>query len=238
MPAYRKGTTPEGEMQRIREAFASATAAIKAWPNAAEAWRAAGELGDLTRQLQGEAADFRGHLADYIGTYHGLTLAELASFLGLSRPAASQLIKRARERGDPVSEVTSIPEPLPVVLAIITSERGVVVAKRNDGIPPWVFPGGEIAAGQSPDAAARRRVADEAGLQVTGTTFIGRRIHPKTSRVMVYVHAAVAGGDVQSSDPDIELARWASIDETRDLMPDMFGPVRQFLDQLQAAQQG
>jgi 8-oxo-dGTP diphosphatase len=238
MVAYRKGTTPESEMARVREAFASATAAIKAWPDAGEAWQAAGALGDLTRELQGEAADFRGYLAAYIAEYHGLSMAELASFLGMSRPAASQIIKRARERGDPVTEPTSLPEPLPVVLAIITSEQGVVVAKRRDGIPPWVFPGGEIQPGESPADAARRRVADEAGLQVTATTFIGRRIHPKTSRLMVYVHAAVTGGDVTAGDPeDIELARWASIDETRDLMPDMYGPVRQYLDQLQAAAQ-
>jgi len=237
MAAYRKGTTPEGEMQRVREAFASATAAIKAWPDAAEAWQAAGLLGDLTRQLQGEAADFRGYLAAYIAQYHGLSMAELAAFLGVSRAKASQIVKRAREKGDPVTEPTSVPEPLPVVLAVITSERGVVVAKRRDGIPPWVFPGGEIQPGESPDQAARRRVADEAGLAVTSTAFIGRRVHPKTSRLMVYVHAA-AEGEVTAGDPeDIELARWASIDETRDLMPDMYGPVRQYLDQLQAAAQ-
>ena len=237
MAGYRKGTTPQGEMQRVREAFARAAAAIKAWPNAAEAWQAAGELGDLTRELQTEAADFRGYLAAYIAQYHGLSMAELAAFLDVSRAKASQMVNRARQKGDPVTEPTSLPEPLPVVLAVITSERGVVVAKRRDGIPPWVFPGGEIQPGESPDQAARRRVADEAGLEVTATAFIGRRIHPKTSRLMVYVHATATGGEVTAAgDPeDIELSRWASIDETRELMPDMYGPVRQYLDQLAAA---
>ena len=240
MVGYRKGTTPASEMDRVRQAFASATAAIKAWPDAMEAWAAAGQLGDLARELQTEAADFRGFLAAYLADYHGLSTTELAALLGTSRPRASQIINRARERGNPVTEPTSVPEPLPVVLAIITSDQGVVVAKRRDGIPPWVFPGGEIQPGESSGEAARRRVADEAGLTVESTRFIGRRVHPKTSRLMVYVHAAVAPGDVSAAgDPDdIELSRWASFDETRDLMPDMYGPVRQYLDQLQLAAEG
>ena len=37
-------------------------------------------------------------------------------------------------------------------------------------------------------------------------------------------------------DPDdLDEVRWASIDETRELMPDMYGPVRQYLDELQRA---
>ena len=237
MVGYRKGTTPRGEMTRVREAFASATAAIFAWPDAAEAWAAASELGDLTRDLQREAADFRGYLAAYLADYHGLSIAELASAFGMSRPAASQLIKRARERGNPVTEPTSLPELPHVVLGIVTSERGVLVAKRADGIPPWVFPGGEIDQGESSGDAARRRVSAETGLAVTSTRFIGRRIHPKTSRVMVYVHATVEPGEPALGDPeDLTEVRWASIDETRDLMPDMYGPVRQYLDELQRGQ--
>ena len=64
--------------------------------------------------------------------------------------------------------------------------------------------------------------------------FIGRRIHPKTSRHMVYGHVEVSEGEPQLGDPDdLELVRWASIDETRELMPDMYPPVRQYLDELQ-----
>ena len=64
--------------------------------------------------------------------------------------------------------------------------------------------------------------------------FIGRRIHPKTSRVMVYGHVEVGPGEPQNGDPDdLAEVRWASIDETRSLMPDMYGPVRQYLDELQ-----
>src|ERR1039457_6652129 len=59
MPGYEKGSTPEGEMAHLREASARATTAIKAWPNATEAWKAANALTDLTRDLTGEAGEFR-----------------------------------------------------------------------------------------------------------------------------------------------------------------------------------
>jgi 8-oxo-dGTP diphosphatase len=224
-------------MARIREAFFRATAAIKAWPDAREAKDAAMALSDLTRDLQREAAEFRGHLAAYLMDYHGLTVTELAAFLGVSRPRASQIISAARERENPVTEPLTLPEQPHIALAVITSDQGVLIAKRRDGIPPWTFLGGEFLAGETGEQALRRKVAAEAGLNVTSVRFIGRRLHPKTSRVVVYGHVEVGPGEPQLGDPeDLEEVRWASIDETRDLMPDMYGPVRQYLDELQREQ--
>jgi 8-oxo-dGTP diphosphatase len=146
------------------------------------------------------------------------------------------MIALAREKGNPVTEPTTLPEQPHVALAIITSDEGVLVAKRRDGIPPWTFLGGEIQPGESSGDALRRRVQAESALTVTSVRFIGRRIHPKTSRVMVYGHVAVEPGPPVLSDPeDLSEVRWVPIDETRDLMPDMYGPVRQYLDELQRA---
>ena len=233
MPGYEKGSTPAGEMAHVREAFALATAAIKAWPDAQEARDAADDLQALVRDLQKEAADFRGYLAAYLMDAHGMTITELAAFLGVSRPRASQIISAAREKGNPVTEPLTLPEKPPVALAVITSDRGVLIAKRRDGIPPWTFLGGDIEPNEPPADALRRRVQAESGLEVTSVRFIGRRIHPKTSRHMVYGHVEVNEGEPQLGDPeDLELVKWASIDETRELMPDMYGPVRAYLDEL------
>jgi ADP-ribose pyrophosphatase YjhB (NUDIX family) len=234
MPGYEKGTTPSGEMAHVQEAFAKATAAIYAWPDAQEARDAADELQVIIKDLQRQAAEFRGYLAAYLMDTHGMTITELAAFLGVSRPRASQIISVARERGNPVTEPLTLPEQPHVALAIITSDKGVLVAKRRDGIPPWTFIGGEILAGETSGDALRRKVQDEAGLPVTAVRFIGRRIHPKTSRVMVYGHVEVGPGEPELGDPaDLSEVRWVSIDETRDLMPDMYGPVRQYLDEFQ-----
>lgn len=234
MVGYEKGTTPAGEMAHVREAFAKAAAAIQAWPDAQEARDAADDLQRLVRDLQKEAAEFRGFLAAYLMDTHGMTITELAAFLGVSRPRASQIISAARERGNPVTEPLTLPEQPHVALAIITSDQGVLVAKRRDGIPPWTFLGGEFQPGETGEQALRRKVQDEAGLTVTSVRFIGRRLHPKTSRVMVYGHVEVEPGEPHLGDPqDLAEVRWASIDETRELMPDMYGPVRQYLDELQ-----
>lgn len=235
---YVKGSTPDGEMQAMREAFARATAAIYAWPNAAEAWQDVERLTKLAGELRGETADFRAYLAAYLLDYHGLTERELAAFMGVTSTRAGQIIKRGRkirkEKGNPVTEPATLPEQPHVALAIITSDRGVLVAKRKDGIPPWTFLGGDVEPGESSADAMRRRVQAEAGLPVTSVHFIGRRIHPKTSRVMVYGHVEVGEGEPQLGDPDdLAEVKWASIDETRDLMPDMYGPVRMYLDELQ-----
>ncbi|MCW2901809.1 MAG: hydrolase [Streptosporangiaceae bacterium] len=233
MTGYTQGSTPSGEMAQIREAFARAAAAIKAWPNTTEAWQAANELSDLAGQLRGEAAEFRGYLAAYLLDYHNVTTTEIASFMGVSRARASQMITKARKRGNPVTEPLSLPEQPHVALAVITSDRGVLIAKRVDGIPPYTFLGGEILDGETSGDALRRRVQAEAGLPVTSVHFIGRRIHPKTSRVMVYGHVEVGPGEPQLGDPDdLSEVRWVSVDETRELMPDMYGPVRQYLDEL------
>lgn len=234
MPGYEKGTTPEGEMDHIQQAFSRATAAIYAWPDAAEAREAADRLQELVGDLRRQAAEFRGHLAVYLMDAHGLSITELAAFLGVSRPRASQIISLAREKGNPVTEPLTLPEQPHVALAIITSDQGVLIARRHDGIPPWTFLGGEIRAGETSGDALRRKVQDEAGLTVTSVRFIGRRIHPKTSRVMVYGHVETGPGEPRNGDPDdLAEVRWATVDETRSLMPDMYGPVRQYLDELQ-----
>jgi 8-oxo-dGTP diphosphatase len=234
MPGYEKGTTPKGEMAHMQEAFARATAAIQAQPGAGEAWKSANDLADFVRDLGTQAADFRAYIAAFLLDYHHVTIEELAAFMGVTRARASQLVKRAREKGNPVNEPTTLPEQPHVALAIITSEQGVLIARRKDGIPPWTFLGGEIREGESSGDALRRRVEAEAGLTVTDIHFIGRRLHPKTSRVMVYAHVAVQPGEPRLGDPDdLAEVRWVSIDETRDKMPDMYSPVRQYLDDWQ-----
>jgi 8-oxo-dGTP pyrophosphatase MutT (NUDIX family) len=125
------------------------------------------------------------------------------------------------------------PEPQPVVAAIVTSEHGVLVGRRNDGKPPWTFIAGEIEPGESPADAGIREVKEEAGLLVAAGPEIGRRVHPATGRTMIYIAARTTHGtDIFVGDRD-ELAevRWVSLGEADQLMQPygMFGPVREYL---------
>lgn len=123
------------------------------------------------------------------------------------------------------------PEAQPVVAAIVTSHRGVLASRRHDGKPPWGFIAGEIEPGESPADAAVREVKEETGLRVQYSKILGRRVHPKTGRTMVYLACRpVEGTDVFVGDTQ-ELAevRWLAFHEADQLLPGMFEPVRTYL---------
>lgn len=131
-----------------------------------------------------------------------------------------------------MTEQPTTPEAQPVVAAIVTSNLGVLVGKRNDGRPPWTFIAGEIKPGESPADAAVREVKEETDLRVRYSKIIGRRVHPKTGRTMIYLACSpTEGTDVFVGDPD-ELAevRWISLTEAHDLLPGLFEPVRAHLE--------
>jgi 8-oxo-dGTP diphosphatase len=127
-----------------------------------------------------------------------------------------------------------------VALAVITHDGLVLLGRRADGIPPWVFPGGKIEPGESPEDAAVRETLEETGLRVRVTGVIGRRVHPRTGVLIVYVvaePASVPGAQIgtQSAnfagqeDPELTEVRWVSAEVAGKLMGDMYESVRQFL---------
>lgn len=135
----------------------------------------------------------------------------------------------------PVPEPANAPEHQPVVAAIVTSHLGVLCGRRNDGRPPWTFIAGEIEPGESQLDAAIREVKEETGLEVRGGgREIGRRVHPKTRRTMIYLACSPVGGtDVIVGDPE-ELAevRWLSLADVDELMPGVYEPVREHLGRM------
>jgi 8-oxo-dGTP pyrophosphatase MutT (NUDIX family) len=143
-------------------------------------------------------------------------------------------------KGEHVPEEATKPEPSPVVAGIVTSRLGVLIGKRNDGKPPWTFIAGEIEPGESPADAVIREVKEETGLLVrTAEHEIGRRVHPKTGRTMIYLACYPTGKtDVFVGDED-ELAevKWASLREAEELLPGMFEPVVAHLHRELAAEE-
>jgi 8-oxo-dGTP pyrophosphatase MutT (NUDIX family) len=158
------------------------------------------------------------------------------------RPAAEEQLRTERARtgtpspttaGEPMTEPATTPEPQPVAAAIVTSSRGVLAGRRNDGKPPWTFIAGEVEPGETAPFAAVREVKEETGLEVRAGSEIGRRVHPRTGRTMIYVAAEPERPD----DLDVfvgdtrELAevRWLTLAEADELLPGMFEPVREYL---------
>lgn len=153
-----------------------------------------------------------------------------------------ELIEEVRRRmsrhNNPAEEIEHVPEEAtkperpPVVAAIVTCERGVLIGRRHDGKPPWTFIAGEVEPGESIADAAVREVKEEAGLRVVAAEReIARRVHPKTGRTMVYLPCSPTGHtDVFVGDPE-ELAevKWATLAEAEALLPGMFEPVHRYL---------
>lgn len=145
------------------------------------------------------------------------------------RDAERQAQYDAMHRNTPTEET----ELQPVVAAIVTSDLGVLVGRRNDGKPPWTFIAGEQEPGERVEDTAIREVKEETGLRIETGTIIGERVHPKTGRTMIYMAARPTHGtDVFVGDAD-ELAevRWISLAELDGLMGagNIFEPVHQHL---------
>lgn len=233
MAGYQKGTTARAEITDIRSAVARAAAAMQAWPDVMEAFADASELGELGRQISAEAGQFRAWLAAQIVDERGMSQSQLAEVLGITPGRVAQLVRDGRrQKGNPMTDPGTLPELPHVALAIITSPRGVLIEGRRDKIPPWTFPAGEVEAGETAAACLQRKVPAETGISITPTVMLGRRIHPRTGRVMVYITAtADTDAEPQVLDTaDLDAVEWVSLDEVRQRMPDMYAPVREHLE--------
>jgi 8-oxo-dGTP pyrophosphatase MutT (NUDIX family) len=196
----------------------------------------------LNRELRSVADEAAAlHQAQILYAYdtEDTTLGKLASRFGVSKTRVVQIIRardelagRADDPPERTAQPSDAPEPPPVAAAIITSARGVLIARRQDGDPPWTFPAGKIEPGESASVAAVRETEEETGLVIRTGGVIGRRVHPTTGAVMVYVAARpVADTDVRVAD-ERELAevRWATLPEVEKLMgPTLYGAVRAHL---------
>jgi 8-oxo-dGTP pyrophosphatase MutT (NUDIX family)/transcriptional regulator with XRE-family HTH domain len=122
-------------------------------------------------------------------------------------------------------------EQQPVVAAIVTSSEGVLIARRNDGSPPWTFIAGEVEPGELPEDAAVREVKEETGCRVRVGELIGERVHPVTGRTMIYMAARPTHGTDIFVGDEAELAevRWVGQAEAVELLPGMYEPVREYL---------
>lgn len=118
-----------------------------------------------------------------------------------------------------------------IVAVIVTSNRGVLAERRNDGRPLWTFPSGEAEPREAPADTAIREVKEETGLSVKVSHIIGERDHPQTGRHMIYVAARPEHGTKVFVGDEDELAevKWVSLAEAEQLMPTMYGLVREHL---------
>ncbi|WP_326768826.1 NUDIX domain-containing protein [Streptomyces sp. NBC_01591] len=122
----------------------------------------------------------------------------------------------------------------PVSTAIIVDGGKVLMIRRREreGKLLWAFPGGGIEAGESPEQAAVREVAEEVVLEVKAVRVLGDRVHPNTGVHMTYVACeAISGEAVVGDAEEIAEVAWLSHEEIPTYVPyGLFGPVQEYLD--------
>ncbi|MFD7185518.1 NUDIX hydrolase [Streptomyces sp. NPDC059904] len=125
-------------------------------------------------------------------------------------------------------------EKPPVSVAIIVDAGKVLMAKRREaeGEISWVFPGGAIEDGESPEQAAVREVDEETGLKVEAVKVLGDRVHPKSKVPMHYVAVRLVGGEATvADDEELDAVAWITHAEIADHVPyGLFKPVQEYLD--------
>ena len=90
--------------------------------------------------------------------HQGLVTPALRTAGGHFRWDLDDLRGQLRAMNPTAQHDSAKPEPQPVVAAIVTSDLGVLICRRNDGKPPWTFIAGEIEPGESPADAGVREV--------------------------------------------------------------------------------
>lgn len=188
------------------------------------------QIEDLSDQIRAA----RDEIVVRIWQEESASLSEIARRAEISKSRTAQIIKAATATKETryMPEKATQPERPPVVAGIVTCERGVLVGKRVDGKPPWTFIAGEVEPGESPADAVVREVKEETGLRVVAAEReIGRRVHPKTGRTMIYVACSPTGKtDATVGDPDeLEEVRWIPLSEVDNFLPGLFEPVRSYL---------
>jgi len=123
----------------------------------------------------------------------------------------------------------------PTIAAAVIARGGRVLLVRrriSEGALSWQLPAGAVEAGESPQQAAVREAREETALVVTSTETLGKRVHPDTGRMMVYVACDIVSGVAAVGDPrEVAEFVWASRADLPTLIPrGLFGPVQRYLD--------
>jgi 8-oxo-dGTP diphosphatase len=135
----------------------------------------------------------------------------------------------------PVPEILEVHIPeAAIAAAIIVRDSRVLLVRRRvaEGSLSWQFPAGKMEPGETVQEAAAREAREEAGVMSAASRVLGERVHPVTSRRVVYVACDLVSGVPRVADEDeIAEVAWCDIGDLHRYVPaGFFAPVQAYLD--------
>jgi len=106
--------------------------------------------------------------------------------------------------------------PKLVAGALFELDGGVLLVKRDieRGYGRWTFPGGFVERGEKAEAAAKREVLEETGLEVRVSSIVGLYSYEGQIPAIVVFRAEVTGGEPSPLDETMEVKTFS-----RDVLP-------------------
>lgn len=108
------------------------------------------------------------------------------------------------------------PTHLVSVAALVTNERGEILLV-NSPWRGWEYPGGLIEPGEGFEAALKREVREEAGVEIEVTGFVGICKNLARDIVNIDFTARYAGGELTTSEESTEVG-WFTPDEAMEMI--------------------
>ncbi len=136
-------------------------------------------------------------------------------------PTAESAGERARRC--PRCGLLAFPRLAPAVITLVEREDGRALLARNARWPRETYScvAGFVEPGETIEAAARREIAEEVGIEVDGLRYFGSQPWPFPHSLMLGFHARYAGGEINCDVREIAEARWFSAQE----LPILPGPI-------------
>lgn len=103
-------------------------------------------------------------------------------------------------------------DPKVAVAAVVMDEQRALLmrrAQRDSAHGRWILPGGHVDRGEVLEAACRREVVEETGLEVSLERLLGAYSYPGNPVVLIVYLARPVGGRLKASREALEMASFA-----------------------------
>lgn len=128
--------------------------------------------------------------------------------------AATERIENEWGKRCPSCRFEHYPHLYPAVIVLVWDGDRVLLARKRDWASGrYALVAGFVDNGESLEAAVRREIREEVGVEVDDIQYVGSQNWPFPSQLMVGFVARYAGGEIKMDPEELDDARWFSLDE-------------------------